>query len=139
MVRRFRCMVGFWGMVRGRFMIGRCGFGRGIGCGLMIRCGVVWGRMWVVGFGGMVGLWFMVSWGWVGVMWVRMGLLLVVDVWVQVGVSIEFPIFGLARTVYSIPVITLEFFLVEQCAIGAEETIASGSASAIVTYMVGLG
>ena len=68
-----------------------------------------------------------------------MGLLLMVDVGVQVGVSIEFPIFGLARTVYSIPVITLEFFLVEQCAIGAEETIASGSASAIITYVVGLG
>ena len=139
MVGRFRCMIGFWGMVGGRFMICRCGFGWGIGCGFMVRCGVVWGRMWVVGFGGMVGLWFMVSWGWVGVMGVRMGLLLMVDVGVQVGVSIEFPIFGLARTVYSIPVITLEFFLVEQCAIGAEETIASGSASAIVTYVVGLG
>ena len=105
----------------------------------MVRCRVVWGRMWVVGFGGMVGLWFMVSWGWVGMMWVRMGFLLVVDVGVQVWVSIELPIFGLARTVYSIPVITLEFFLVEKCTIGAEETIASGSASAVVTYMVGLG
>ena len=67
-----------------------------------------------------------------------MGLLLVVNVGVQVGVSIELPIFGLARTVYSIPVITLEFFLIEQCSIGAEEAIASGSASAIVTHVVGL-